>query len=78
MSPQDTKSAAAPADPTWSTPPGAGPLLYRPEEAAEMLGCGRAYVYQLIARGTLHSVKVGRLRRIPAVALNEFIAGLST
>lgn len=53
------------------------PLLYRPEEAADMLGCGRAYVYLLIQRGEIRSVKVGRLRRIPAAALDEFITGLS-
>jgi excisionase family DNA binding protein len=52
------------------------PLLYRPEEAAELLGCGRAYIYQLLAAGAIKSVKVGRLRRIPAVALDEYVAGL--
>jgi excisionase family DNA binding protein len=59
------------------TPAVSAPLLYRPEEAAELLGCGRAYVYQLLAAGAIKSVKVGRLRRIPAVALDEYVAGLS-
>ena len=52
------------------------PLLYRPEEAARLLGCGRAYLYQLLADGSIPSVKVGRLRRIPAEALGAYVDSL--
>lgn len=48
--------------------------LLRPEEAAEALGVGRAYLFSLIKSGDLRSVKVGRLRRIPRSAVDEFIA----
>lgn len=51
-------------------------LLYRPEEAADLLGLGRTKVYELMRAGGLRSVKVGVLRRIPATALVEFVASL--
>lgn len=51
----------------------AGPdrLLSIPE-AAERLGIGRSAVYELIGRGCLHSVKIGRRRLVPASAIAEF------
>ncbi len=49
------------------------PLLLTPEEAARMLGCGRTYVYGLIASGELESVKVGRLRRVPLAAVQAYV-----
>jgi excisionase family DNA binding protein len=54
------------------------PLLYRPEEAAQLLGLGRSTVFELIASGQLASVRVGRLRRIPADALRSFISDLQS
>lgn len=51
-------------------------LLVRPEEAARALGIGRSKVYELIAAGTLRSVKIGGARRVPATALAEFVAAL--
>jgi excisionase family DNA binding protein len=51
-------------------------LLFRPEEAANVLGLGRSTVYQLIGSGALRSVKVGGARRVSATALAEFVAGL--
>lgn len=53
-----------------------GKLLLTPEEAAQRLGCGRTYVFHLIKSGALESVKVGRLRRVPAAATDEFVARL--
>lgn len=41
---------------------------------AEMLGCGRSLVYQLIAAGELPVVKLGRLTKVPVGAVDEFIA----
>jgi excisionase family DNA binding protein len=54
----------------------ATPLLHSPERAAERLEVGRTTVYELIATGELESVKVGRLRRIPEVALVEYVERL--
>jgi excisionase family DNA binding protein len=51
-------------------------LLYTPEHAAAQLDIGRTHIYGLIARGELRSVKVGRNRRIPAAALQEYVAKL--
>ena len=51
-------------------------ILYSPEEAARALGVGRSMVYELLAAGALASVRVGRLRRIPADALHAYVASL--
>lgn len=53
-------------------------LLYRPEEAAELLGTSRSRVFELLATGELTSVKIGRSRRVPAGALDAFVAALVT
>jgi excisionase family DNA binding protein len=37
-------------------------------------GLGRSLVYRLIATGVLASIKIGRSRRIPVWAIDEFIA----
>ncbi|MFC5668302.1 helix-turn-helix domain-containing protein [Kitasatospora misakiensis] len=44
------------------------------EEAARRLGVGRTTMYALVASGEVSSVRIGRLRRIPAQALNDYIA----
>lgn len=44
------------------------------EEAARRISVGRTTMYTLIASGAVRSVQVGRLRRIPARALDEYIA----
>ncbi len=51
-------------------------LLLTPEEAAERLSLSRTMIYELIRTGELQSVKVGRARRIPAGALDDFVNGL--
>ncbi len=51
-------------------------LLLTVEEAAERLRLGRTFVYRLIMSGELESVKVGRLRRVPAECLPAYIATL--
>jgi excisionase family DNA binding protein len=51
-------------------------LLVRPEDAAIALGIGRTKVYELMRSGALRSVKIGGLRRIPAMALADFVAKL--
>lgn len=47
-------------------------VLLTVEQAAEQLSLGRTTIYDLLKTGQLDSVHVGRLRRIPATALNEF------
>lgn len=49
------------------------PVVYTPEEVAEILKIGRTKVYELLRRGVIRSVKVGALRRVPASALDEFL-----
>jgi len=49
-------------------------LALTPEEAAEALGISRSQMYLLIARDDVASITIGRLRRVPVTALQEFIA----
>lgn len=48
--------------------------LLNVNEAATALGLGRSLVYTLIATGEITSIKIGRARRIPPSAIDEFIA----
>jgi len=48
-------------------------LLLRAEEAAKILGIGRAKTYEMIASGELPSVRVGRAVRVPASRLGQWI-----
>ena len=50
--------------------------LYRVEEAAQLLGVGRTRIFDLMKLGELRSVKIGGSRRVPAAALDEYIARL--
>ena len=49
-------------------------LLLTMEEAAQMLSLGRTFVYDLVRRKQIATVKIGRARRVPIVAIEEFIA----
>lgn len=49
---------------------------YTVEQVAEMLHIGRDKVYHLLRTGQLHSIKIGKLRRITEQQLAEFIASL--
>lgn len=49
-------------------------VLLTVEEAAAAMGLGRTYVYELVMRREIRSVKLGRKRRIPVAALDEFVA----
>jgi excisionase family DNA binding protein len=53
-------------------------LLLRLPEAAVVLGLGRSTVYELVQRGELPSVHVGRAVRIPAMALRRWVEQRST
>ena len=51
-------------------------LMYRPVEAAQVLGIGRTRVFALIKSGRLRSVKLGAARFITAEALRAFVRDL--
>ncbi len=62
-----TEAAASPAMPD---------KLYSIPEACEALGgIGRSMVYDLIARGELSSLLVGRRRLVSGAAIRSYIAG---
>ena len=48
---------------------------YRPAEVAEATGTTRAFVYLLIQRGELRTVKLGRCTLIPASELDRILGG---
>ena len=51
-------------------------LLYRPKDAAQALGIGRATLYDLMRSGRLRSVKDGGKRFITLDALHDYIRQL--
>ncbi len=53
-------------------------LLLTVEQAAQRLGIGRTLMYALVKDGTVESVQIGRLRRIPAEALSRYVDQLRT
>jgi excisionase family DNA binding protein len=50
-------------------------LAYSPAEFAEAVGCTRQHVQNLIARGELRSVKLGRKRLIPRHVVDALLDG---
>lgn len=50
--------------------------MYRPAEAARVLGIGRTSVFALLKSGRLRSVKLGGGRYITAEALRAFVREL--
>ncbi len=50
------------------------PLAYSIEAAAEQLGIGRTLMFDLVRRGNLPSVKLGKRRLIPAQSLRDWLA----
>ncbi len=51
-------------------------LMYRPAEAARVLGMGRTSMFALVKSGRLRSVKLGGARYITAEALRAFVREL--
>ncbi len=66
--------AAAQAKPTATPAPD---RLYTPAEAAQLLGIGRTTLYVEIAAQRIRTLKVGRLRRVPASAIGEYLTRAS-
>ena len=52
------------------------PRLLKVRDVQKMLNIGRDTVYDLIATGGIRSVQIGRSFRVPADAVDEFIASL--
>jgi excisionase family DNA binding protein len=50
-------------------------LVVSVREAAELLGISRAFAYELVARGELPVIRLGRRRLVPKVALRAFVEG---
>jgi excisionase family DNA binding protein len=48
--------------------------LLRAAEAAKLLGIGRSKIYEMLARGELPALRIGRLVRVPRHALEQWIA----
>ncbi|MEO6627404.1 MAG: helix-turn-helix domain-containing protein [Aquihabitans sp.] len=48
-------------------------LLLTIEEAAEQLQVGRCTMQALLLSGEVQSLKIGRLRRVPPAALEDYI-----
>ena len=53
-------------------------LMYRPAEAARVLGVGRTALFGLIKSGRLRSIKLGGARFITAEALRTFVRELES
>jgi excisionase family DNA binding protein len=52
------------------------PLLLTVEESAKQTRMSRAKMFELLKAGEIRSVKIGRSRRIPVAALDEYVARL--
>lgn len=50
-----------------------GRLVWTVEEAGRMLGISRAHAYELVARGELPHVRLGRRVLIPKHAITELL-----
>ncbi len=56
------------------TTAGPNPLsLLTVEEAADVLRIGRTSMFALVKDGTIRSVRIGRLRRIPSESIVQFV-----
>jgi excisionase family DNA binding protein len=52
------------------------PILFSPEDVGRLLGLGRARVFDLMQRQEIRSIKVGRMRKVSARALSDYVARL--
>jgi excisionase family DNA binding protein len=50
-------------------------LAYSPTELAQALGCTRQHIQNLIARGEIDSIKLGRKRLIPRHVVDKLLDG---
>ena len=52
-------------------------VLYRVEEAVVLLGLSRSQLYELIRSGRLQTVTEGRVRLVPAAAIDAYVSLLT-
>ena len=52
------------------------PILVSVAEVARMLSIGRTAAWELVRKQKIKSVKIGRTRRVPIVAIQEYIQWL--
>jgi excisionase family DNA binding protein len=62
--------------PTESPVQSEAPRLYTVAEVAQTLRIGRSTAYELIQTGRLSSVTIGRSRRVPARAVDDYVERL--
>lgn len=55
----------------WGASP--EPLVYSVEQAADLLGVGRTFMFRLLATGEIESFKIGKRRKIARDALHAYI-----
>lgn len=54
------------------------PMLYTPQEVAEIVSISRSQVYNLMNSNQLESVHIGRSRRITMDQIHEFVGQLTS
>jgi len=54
------------------------PMVLTVKQVCERLNLSRSKVYELLAAGRLHAIKVGRMTRIPRQELERFIVSAET
>ena len=54
------------------------PMLYTPQEVAEIMSISRSQVYNLMNSNQLESVHIGRARRITMDQIHEFVGQLTS
>ena len=52
------------------------PILVSVAEAAHMLSIGRTAAWELVRKQKIKSVKIGRTRRVPVSAVQEYVQRL--
>jgi len=76
-----TTTTATPATISTSSPSHVAAddrLVFTVAEAGELLGISRALVYELVARGDLPVIRLGRRRLVPKVALLALVGAGGT
>lgn len=53
-------------------------LVYSVEEAADILGIGRTFMFQLVTTGQIDSFKIGSRRKIHRDAIDRYLHRLRT
>ena len=71
---EEVQRVLGPLLPAWTVPQAQAPTrLLTVNEVADQLGISRSKVYQLVSRGDIRSLAIGRNRRVSPIALAEFV-----